>query len=236
MTETTANENAPMAFAVDYDRTLTGPDLEPDPQALFALAELRQAGFKVVLVTGRSKADLERFPTIGDAFDAYALEGGAVWGPWTALNQPSNVDVVLKAADRVAQAGIDIERRTTSFSVALADLSAVRELASDCSIQVNVNRADVLPPGLDKGMGLDGALGSIGFRGARVVAIGDGENDLPMFDRASMGLAVGNAVQVLKDAADEVLEAPGPAAVIDAVRRLLKGDWRTDPPAASGAA
>lgn len=236
MTEAAANQSPPIAFAVDCDRTLTGPDLEPDPQALFALAELRQAGVKVLLVTGRAKADLERFPTLAETFDAYVFEGGAVWGSWTALNRTSNADVALKAADRVAQAGIDIERRSTSFSVALADLSAVRELASDCSIQVNVNRADILPPGLDKGLGLDGALGSIGLRGARVVAIGDGENDLPMFARASVGLAVGNAVPGLKEAADEVLKAPGPAAVIDAVRRLLKGDWRTDPPAASAGA
>jgi len=236
MTEKKEQSPPAIVFAVDCDRTLTGPDLEPDPQALFAVADLRRAGFKAILVTGRSKADLERFPTVGESFDAYALEGGAVWGPWASLTQPNNVDIVLKAADRVGAAGIDLERRTTSFSVALSDLSAVRELAADCSIQVNVNRVDVLPPGLDKGMGLDAALGTIGYRAARVVAIGDAENDLPMFARANVALAVANAEPPVKQAADEVMDAPGPAAVIDAVRRLLTGEWWTDAPGPAAAA
>ncbi|MHB1260095.1 MAG: HAD family hydrolase [Thermoplasmatota archaeon] len=237
MTETpSAAANQMIAFAVDCDRTLTGDDFMPDPEALFAIAELRKAGFRCILATGRSKVDLERFSTIAEAFDAYVLEGGAVWGQWTALNRPSNVGIVLKAADRVAEAGIAIERRSTSFSASTSDLQVIQEKASDCSLQVNVNRVDVLPPGLDKGIGLDGALGSLGIRGAHVVAIGDGENDIALFNRAHVALAVANAVPSLKECADEVLETPGPAAVIDAVRRLLKGDWRTPPPVPATAA
>lgn len=228
MTETpAANANNMIAFAVDCDRTLTGTDFMPDPEALFAIAELRKAGFRCVLVTGRSKVDLERFPTIGEAFDAYALEGGAVWGPWNALMGPSNVDIVLKAADRVSEAGVAIERRSTSFAGPLTSLAILQEKAADCSLHINVDRVDVLPPGLDKGTGLDGALGSLGIRGAHVVAIGDGENDIALFERSHVALAVANAVPALKEIADEVLPAPGPAAVIDAVRRLLKGEWRT---------
>jgi phosphoglycolate phosphatase-like HAD superfamily hydrolase len=223
-----------IAFAVDCDRTLTDPDLVPNPEALSALGTLRSAGFTLALVTGRSRDDLERFG-LGDAFDTYALEGGAVWGPWDALCRPSNADLVLQAADRVEKAGIEVERRTASFSVALPDLPAVRELAAGCSVQVNVDRVDVLPPGLDKGIGLDGALGAIGRRGIHVVAIGDGENDLPLFARANVALAVGNAVPALKAEADEVL-GPGPAGVIEAARRLLEGDWRDDPPVLPAAA
>ena len=234
MTDPTASQARSVAFAVDCDRTLTGPDLEPDPEARFALTELRKAGIRCILVTGRSREDLQRF-NIADSFDAFALEGGAVWGPWETLIRPANGDVALKAADRVAAAGIEVERRTTSFSVALSDLAAVSELAADCSLQVNVNRVDVLPPGLDKGVGLDGALGSLAARGAHVVAIGDAENDLAMFDRADVCLAVANAVPLLKEHADEVLAMPGPAAVVEAVRRLLKGDWRS-PPAVPAAA
>ena len=237
MTETpNANANHLIAFAVDCDRTLTGDDFVPDPEALSAITELRKAGFRCILVTGRSKADLERFPTVAEAFDAYALEGGAVWGPWNALLRPSNVEVVLKAADRVAEAGVAIERRSTSFGAPLKDLAVLQEKAADCTLQVNIDRVDVLPPGLDKGTGLDGALASLGIRGAHVVAIGDGENDVALFDRSQVALAVANAVPALKQVADEVLTAPGPAGVIDAARRLLKGDWRTDPAVPAAAA
>lgn len=237
MTETPeTNANNLIAFAVDCDRTLTGDDLLPDPEALFAIADLRKAGFMCILVTGRSREDLERFPTVGEAFDAYALEGGAVWGPWNALIRPSNVDAVLKAADRVAEMGVAIERRSTSFGVPLKDIAVLQEKAADCSLQVNIDRVDVLPPGLDKGTGLDGALGSLGIRGAHVVAIGDGENDIALFDRSHVALAVANAVPALKAVADEVLTASGPAGVIEAARRLLKGEWRNGPALPAAAA
>ncbi|MEK6974895.1 MAG: HAD hydrolase family protein [Candidatus Thermoplasmatota archaeon] len=234
--EPAAKPNHMIAFAVDCDRTLTGDDFIPDPEALFAVGELRKAGFRCILVTGRSKADLERFSPLAEVFDAFVLEGGAVWGSWSTLLRPSNADIVLKAAERVAEAGVAIERRSTSFSASINDLDVIRQQASDCSIQLNVDRVDVLPPGLDKGIGLDGALGSLGIRGAHVVAIGDGENDVALFDRAHVALAVANAVPSLKECADEVLEAPGPGAVIDAVRRLLKGDWRTPNPVPAAAA
>ncbi|HJQ93753.1 MAG TPA: HAD hydrolase family protein [Candidatus Thermoplasmatota archaeon] len=237
MTETPSPAaRQPIAFAVDCDRTLTGEDLVPDPEALFAIAALREAGIPCVLVTGRAKEDLERFSTIADSFDAYALEGGAVWGPWNTLLRPSNVDIVLKAADRVAEAGIEVERRSASFSVAIKDLQVLQEKAADCSLQTNIDRVDVLPPGLDKGTGLDGALGSLGIRAAHVVAIGDGENDIPLFDRSNVALAVANAVPALKEIADEILAEAGPKGVVDAAHRLLKGEWRTDPPVPPAAA
>ena len=236
MTEAKPAENERIVFAVDCDRTLTGPDLVPDPQALAAIAELRKAGIRCVLVTGRSKADLERFSGIPTAFDAYALEGGALWGQWASLLAPTNAGLAMQAADRVAAAGLPIERRVASFGVDAAHHAQVRELAADCSIHLNVDRLDVLPPGLDKGTGLDGALASLGNRNVHVVALGDGENDLALFDRASVALAVANAVPSVKDAADEVLPAPGPAAVIAAARRLLLGDWRSSPPALPAAA
>lgn len=236
MTQPTFAENERVAFAVDCDRTLTGDDLVPDPGALAAIADLRRAGIRCVLVTGRSKADLERFPGIATAFDAYALEGGALWGQWGNLLAPSNADVAMRAADRVVAAGLAIERRDASFGVDAIHHAQVRELAADCSIHLNIDRLDVLPPGLDKGTGLDGALASLGHRGLHVVAIGDGQNDLALFDRAHIALAVANAVPAVKEAADEVVNAPGPAAVIDAARRLLAGEWRSPPPVVPAAA
>lgn len=236
MTEATPTENERVVFAIDCDRTLTGPDLVPDPDALAAIADLRKAGIRCILVTGRSKADLERFPGVANGFDAYALEGGALWGSWENLLSPSNADVAMRAADRVVAAGFAIERRFASFGVDAVHHLEVRELAADCSIHLNIDRLDVLPPGLDKGTGLDGALASLGNRNAHVVALGDGQNDLALFDRSTIALAVANAVGPVKDAADEVLPTPGPLAVIDAARRLLAGEWRTAPPALPAAA
>lgn len=220
-----SSNEIPIVFATDCDRTLTGLDLVPDPDALAAITELRSRGIRCVLVTGRSKAELAVHPGVAAAFDGYALEGGATWGSWNDLWTPDNLDIALAAAARLEQAGVIVQRRTASFSCSIADLDAVLRLASDCSIQRNVDRLDVVPPRLDKGTGLDGVLSMGAIRGAHIIAIGDGENDIPLFERATVGLAVANAVPALKAVADEVLDAPGPAGVIDAARRILKGDW-----------
>lgn len=224
---------SPLVFAVDYDRTLTGNDLSPSEEALAAIASLRVAGIRCFLVTGRSQADLALHPTMLTAFDGYCLEGGAQWGTWGNFIGPSNANIALAAAGRLEAAGIVVQRRVASFSCAKAYLDSIRMMAADCSIQVNHDRVDVLPPGLDKAIGLDAVLGQALIRGAHVVALGDGENDIPFLQAAEVGLAVANAVPELKAVADEVLVSAGPAGVVEVARRLLKGDWQDagrDPP------
>lgn len=216
----------PVVLAVDCDRTLTGADLVPDPGALSSVAKARAGGIRCILVTGRSREDLAAHADIPRAFDAYVLEGGAAWGMWADLKQPANAGVALSAAQGLEEAGISVERRTGSFSCARHDLDAVRRVAAGCSIQANVDRVDVTPPGVDKGSGLDAVLGLLGLRDAHVVAVGDGENDVPLFGRASVGLAVANAAPGLKRHADEVLPLPGPEGLVGAIERLLAGEWR----------
>jgi len=53
---------------------------------------------------------------------------------------------------------------------------------------------DVLPAGIDKGFGLAEVKRMYGFKKDEVVAIGDGENDIPMFREAGLSLIVGTQV------------------------------------------
>lgn len=215
----------PVVCAVDCDRTLTGDDFVPDASALAAIARLRAAGIVCVLVTGRSKQDLSRHPQLPTAFDAFVLEGGASWGPWEEQWRPGNDRVVLEVARRIQAEGILLQVGTASFSCQRADLERVRALAGECALQPNVDRVDVLPPGIDKGMGLEAMLARMGLRGAHVIAIGDGENDVALFHRAAVGLAVANAHAQLKSAADEVLQGAGPQGLVEAADRILAGQW-----------
>ena len=213
------------AFVVDCDRTLTGDDLIPDARALDAIAALRQANVTCILATGRAKAELATHARLPEAFDAFVLEGGASWGTWDDQWQAGNVNTVQDAAARVEAQGIPIVRGKSSFSCDRNDLARVSTLASDCRFFPNVDRVDVLPPGLDKGVGLDGALARLGRRGVQVIAIGDGENDLPLFDRAHVTIAPANAHPSVKEAADVLIDAPGPLAVVQAAQRILHGEW-----------
>ncbi len=230
-----AQWKTPPVFVTDYDRTLAQPGAGPDPSAMKAIAALRAAGIRCILATGRPADDLLAQGIDPESFDAFVIEGGALFGPLNSLVYLNIGNELEAAAKQCKAAGIPIAQRSYSFSVPREHEATVRSLVGECSIQPNVDQLDILPPHVDKGTGLDGALGKLGNRALPVLAIGDGENDIPLLDRATYGLAPANAVPALREMADEVLAESGPAAVVAAAERLLRGDWATilNPPTSS---
>lgn len=63
---------------------------------------------------------------------------------------------------------------------------------------------DLAPAGVSKASGLEYVVGELGLSPADVLAIGDGRNDLEMLRWAGHGVAMGQAVEVVRAAADEV--------------------------------
>ncbi len=61
-----------------------------------------------------------------------------------------------------------------------------------------------MAPGIDKGRALAGALPKLGIDASEVIAFGDGQNDVSMLRWAGTGVAMGNAVDEAKAAADMV--------------------------------
>jgi hypothetical protein len=57
---------------------------------------------------------------------------------------------------------------------------------------------------IDKAKALDTVLRPMGYVPEELMAFGDGQNDKSMLQYAGVGVAMGNAVQELKDAADEI--------------------------------
>ena len=63
---------------------------------------------------------------------------------------------------------------------------------------------DLIPNGNGKADGIRAALERYGLKAEETIAFGDGENDVPMLEIAGIGVAMGNARQIVKDAADYV--------------------------------
>jgi Cof subfamily protein (haloacid dehalogenase superfamily) len=63
---------------------------------------------------------------------------------------------------------------------------------------------EALPLGTSKGAGLKWLLDDMGISMEHVMAIGDGENDIEMLEMAGIGVAMGNAPENVKRAADYV--------------------------------
>ena len=79
---------------------------------------------------------------------------------------------------------------------------------------------EVLPRGVHKGQALSDACEALAIDPARAVAFGDAENDIPMLQRAGLGVAMGNADSRVKAAADRVTltnDEAGIAALLDEI-------------------
>jgi Cof subfamily protein (haloacid dehalogenase superfamily) len=86
--------------------------------------------------------------------------------------------------------------------------------------------AEIVAPGVDKGIGLQKWCDIRQIAAARVVAFGDSAADIPMLRRAGRGVAVGNADPETLAAADEAIGFGDQDAVAGWLRMvLLPADW-----------
>ena len=80
---------------------------------------------------------------------------------------------------------------------------------------------EVIPSRVNKGLGLRAACEAIGIDTAQAIAFGDSENDLEMLRVAGMGVAMGNAEPLVKDAADFVTLSNNENGIAAALEKLL---------------
>ena len=80
---------------------------------------------------------------------------------------------------------------------------------------------ELLPPGGSKGSALKTLLSQLKIAPARMMAVGDGENDLEMLQMAGLGVAVANAESMVKDIADYVTTASYGDGVAEAIERFV---------------
>ncbi len=86
---------------------------------------------------------------------------------------------------------------------------------------------EVIPKRINKGQGIRDICRTLGISPAEVIAFGDAENDIPMLRAAGMGIAMGNAAEPVKDAADAVTlsnNEDGIAAALCQLLPKLEGD------------
>ena len=83
---------------------------------------------------------------------------------------------------------------------------------------------EICPPGISKGTGLQQLANLLGLSIRQCIACGDGGNDEAMVRAAGLGVAVDNAVESLKEAADVVVAACEEGGVAEAIETYLGQD------------
>lgn len=101
-----------------------------------------------------------------------------------------------------------------------ADLAA-RLGESTSLVQAVPQSLEILPAGASKGEGLRWLLDRLEIDPARVLAVGDGENDVEMMTLAGVGVAVANAMPAAKAAADHRVASNDAGGVAEAIERFV---------------
>ncbi len=96
----------------------------------------------------------------------------------------------------------------------------MRELPNCTAMRWYPTFADVIAKGVDKGVGIDKFCDYFGFSLQETMAFGDGGNDIEMLRHAGVGIAMGNAKEDVKRAADFVTDTVDNNGVLKALQHF----------------
>jgi hydroxymethylpyrimidine pyrophosphatase-like HAD family hydrolase len=217
-------------LATDYDGTLAHHGVV-SPETLDAVARVRAAGKKLVLVTGRELEELKQvFPEIG-VCDLVVAENGALlyWpstGQMKLLGEPAPPAFVEKLRDRGVPVAVGRVIVATVEPHEIAVLQTIKEMALELEMIFNKGAVMILPTGLNKATGLREGLARMGLSTRYTIGVGDAENDHAFLRVCGCGIAVANALPALKSRADFVTARPHGEGITELIDQLLANNFQ----------
>jgi HAD superfamily hydrolase (TIGR01484 family) len=216
-------------LACDYDGTLAHDGILDDTTTS-ALDRLRASGRKLLMVTGRELHDLQSVCPVLDRFDWIVAENGALlYRPSDHFSQllcpPASAALAQKLGEAHAHplsVGRAIIATREPYETLVIEL--IKNLGLELQVIFNKGAVMILPTGVNKATGLRAALSQIEIEASNVVAIGDAENDHAFLSMCGIGVAVANALPMLKEHADIVTQGPRGAGVTELIDRILATD------------
>jgi hydroxymethylpyrimidine pyrophosphatase-like HAD family hydrolase len=220
-------------LATDYDGTLAHHGVV-SPQTLEAVARLRAAGKKLVLVTGRELEELKQvFPEIGLCDLVVAENGALLYWPGTGqmklLGEPAPPAFVEKLKDRGVPVAVGRVIVATVEPHEMAVLQTIKEMALELEMIFNKGAVMILPTGLNKATGLREGLARMGLSTRYTIGVGDAENDHAFLRICGCGIAVANALPALKNRADFVTTRPHGEGITELIDQLLANNFPPGP-------
>ncbi len=215
------------ALATDFDGTIA-TEGKVSETTYSALKRWQQTGRSLIMVTGRRLDNLyDVFPE-AKTFDCIVAENGAllsfpIIGEEKLLGDPPPELLIEKLRQRQVKP-LSVGQGIVSTEVPhdLTVLEVIKELNLAWQISYNKGAVMLLPNGVDKDLGLRKALVKLNLSPDEVVAVGDGENDLPLLQLCGLSASVNNALPMLKEASDWVMTKDCGDGVVELIDRLLQ--------------
>ena len=210
----------------DFDRTLTDEALIPSAEAFEAIRKARGLGLRFIVVSGRQIDFLLSVEEISEIASALVGENGAIAYELSTRKKSSPF---VKEATVIKQAfqrsGLRFQQFDVMTSLSRRYENEVKTLIAknklEAEVHFNVDSIMVLPTGVSKASGLVLALDLMGAPKTGILCFGDGENDLPLFEKADISVAVANALIEVKAKADIVTSLSGGRGVAEQINKML---------------
>ena len=219
------------ALACDYDGTLAH-DGAVTPSTAAAVERFRASGRHLFMVTGRELPELKQVCPILDRFEWVVAENGAL------LHRPADDSTRLLCEPASAPLVESLRQfKVKPLSVGQAIIATVepnevfvleeiKRLGLELQVIFNKGSVMVLPSGVNKATGLVALLKEAGVSADEVIGVGDAENDHAFLECCGLGVAVANALPMLKERADFVTNGARGDGVAELIDMILAADVR----------
>nr|WP_102262976.1 Cof-type HAD-IIB family hydrolase [Mesobacillus jeotgali] len=236
-------------IALDMDGTLLDERHEVSEENRLAIKEAEKRGVRVVLSTGRSLKTARDY-VISLELSSYlvTINGGEIWGPNGELVQRSIVDTEhvqwMYELSQKHQTGF---WATSSENVWRNDMpedlfsqewikfgfhieadeireSVLKELKEKGLFEISnssLKNIEVNALGINKARGLQKVCDLLEISMENVMAVGDSLNDIAMITEAGLGVAMGNAQETVKEAADDITGTNRESGVAQAIQKWV---------------
>ena len=219
-------------FAVDIDGTITengGGRIHLD--ALLALRHLKNQGHNVIFVTGRSSVEGYLLSIFGGTTNVAVGENG---GCITFGNHEHKLlgnmkeckqafDIINSEIENVKVKPV-FPRMTEVVLERTFDLELAKNLVSERKLDVVLSDSQyayhINSSGIDKGRGFGEVMNMLSIDSSDVIAIGDSATDVPLFKKANISIALGNAFDDVKAQATMTVNAKSGDGVVEALNLL----------------
>lgn len=219
-------------LAVDIDGTITENGKgRIHLGAVWALRYLTRLGHRVIYVTGRSSVEGYLLAVFGGTTRISVGEnGGCITTGPQEHRLLGDIEVCKRARD-VISAQVDgvvekpvFPRMTEVVLERTFDLGMAREIIQRNKLKVTLSDSlyafHINSENINKRAGLEYIMKEYSIRRSDVIAIGDSETDIHMFEAAGTSIALGNASSAVQDRADITVKQKSGDGVIEALDML----------------
>jgi len=221
------------AFAIDIDGTITDSNHSLYLESIFSLRWLIKFGYKVILVSGRSIWEVYNTALLSGVTEMAVGENGGVIGKSpTDIITLADRSVPLLAYDYLSkhisnlQPKPVIPRFTEVVLLRTFDLILGQKLLSESGLPVTLNDSKfayhLTNNAVNKARGLEVALSFFDIKLKNVVAIGDGENDIPMFKECGYSIAIGDNNSNLSSFVSHSVKGPSSSGMVNGIQHVLE--------------